>query len=40
MSETTITWNLPNFITVGLISVLMMALIGFGTSAISKTVRA
>ena len=34
--ENIITWNWPNFITVGLISVLMMALIGFATHAASK----
>lgn len=36
MSESIITWSWPNFITVGLIAVTMMAVLGFLTSAASR----
>lgn len=35
--ENIITWNWPNFITVGLISLAMLAVLGFGTKLISRS---
>lgn len=36
MSDNIITWNWPNFLTVGFIALLMLAVLGFLTTAASR----